>query len=530
MEKGYLSIVLHAHLPYVRHPETQDILEEEWLYEAITETYIPLLQVFEGLVRDGVDFRLTLSLSPPLLAMLNDDFLRKRYLRRLRKQIELAEKEIDRTKGQGDFHDLAVFYQQKFQQIYQDYHDLYDCNLVQAFKKFQDLGCLELITSAATHAYLPLLTNFPEAVEAQIRIGVEYYRENFGYLPRGMWLPECGYYPGHDKYLAEQRVKYFLVDTHGINFASRPPRYGVFAPLECTSGVAAFGRDRESSRQVWCAQEGYPGDSDYREFYRDIGFDLDYDYLKPYLLPSGVRYNTGIKYYRITGKTGEKQIYVPDWAREKAAIHAGNFMFNREKQIEHLANLMDRKPIIISPYDAELFGHWWYEGPLWLDFLIRKIAHDQKNIKLITPGDYLEIYPDNQKSTPSMSSWGHKGYSEVWLESSNQWIYKHLHYATQKMVELANQYPEAQGLLKRTLNQAARELVLAQSSDWAFIMKTGTVVEYARKRVENHLGRFLKICKSIEAGNLEEEWLKQMEIKDNLFKNVDYRIYLSKVG
>lgn len=531
MEKGYLSIVLHAHLPYVRHPETQDILEEEWFFEAITETYIPLLQIFESLVKDGVSFRLTLSLSPPLLAMFNDSFLRERYLRRLRKLIELAEREINRTRGQGDFHQLAHYYYQNFLRVYQDYKDLYKCDLVQAFRKFQDLGCLEIITSAATHGYLPLLTAFPEAVEAQVRIGVEYYKENFGLCPKGMWLPECGYYPGHDHYLARNNIKYFFVDTHGILLGSKQPRYGVFAPLQCPSGVAAFGRDTESSKQVWSAEDGYPGDYDYREFYRDIGFDLNYDYIKPYLPPSGIRRDTGIKYYRITGRKNEqKQAYNPIRAREKAAMHAGNFMFNREKQIEHLAHKMDRKPIIVSPYDAELFGHWWYEGPTWLNYLIRKIAYDQKAIKLVTPGDYLEMYPDNQQATPSMSSWGHRGYSEVWLENSNQWIYKHLHYATQKMIELANRHPQAKGPLRRALNQAARELLLAQSSDWAFIMKTGTMVEYARRRTETHLGRFLKIYQDIQIGALEEQWLQQVEMKDNIFKQIDYRVYRSKVG
>jgi len=525
MEKGYLAIVLHAHLPYVRHPETKDILEEEWLFEAITETYLPLLQVFEGLVRDGVDFRLTLSLSPPLLAMLNDNFLQKRYLRYLRKLIALAEKEIDRTKGDDNFYNLALFYQQKFSQFYNDYDEKYNCNLVQAFKKFQDLGCLEIITSAATHGYLPLLAIHPEAVQAQIKIGVDYYQDNFGCLPQGMWLPECGYYPGHDSYLAKNGVKYFFVDTHGLLLASAPPKYGSFAPLQCPSGTAAFGRDTECSQQVWSSKEGYPGDYDYREFYRDIGYDLPYEYLQPFLPVSGIRKDTGLKYYRITGQNQYKEPYNPHWAKEKAALHASNFMFNREKQVEHLARFMSRKPLLVAPYDAELFGHWWYEGPEWLDYLIRKIRYDQKNIKLITPSDYLTIYPENQQATPSFSSWGENGYSQVWLQSSNQWIYKHLHYATEKMIALARSHQRADGLLRRALNQAAREILLAQSSDWAFILKTGTVVEYAEKRVKQHLGRFAEIVKQIENQEIEEGCLKQLELKDNIFPNIDYHVY-----
>ena len=275
-----------------------------------------------------------------------------------------------------------------------------------------------------------------------------------------------GYNPGHDSILKEAGLSYFFTDSHGILHGKPRPKYGVFAPVYCKgSGVACFARDLESSKQVWSSIEGYPGDYNYREFYRDIGFDLEYDYIKPYIHPDGIRINTGIKYYRITGIGNHKEPYVPDWARQKAAEHAGNFMFNRQKQVEYLYDLLGKKPIIVSPYDAELFGHWWYEGPLWLEFLIRKIAFDQKELSLITPSEYLRENPRNQVVTPSMSSWGWKGYSEMWLQGPNDWIYRHLHNASKRMTELAKGNPDAGGLNRRALNQALRELLLAQSSD-----------------------------------------------------------------
>lgn len=202
-------------------------------------------------------------------------------------------------------------------------------------------------------------------------------------------------------------------------------------------------------------------------------------------------------------------------------------MFNREKQIEYLASILDRRPIIVSPYDAELFGHWWFEGPQWIDFLIRKLYYDQKTIKMVTPSDYLALYPRNQVSTPSLSSWGYKGFNEVWLEGSNDWIYRHLHRAARLMVELANTYPEATGLKRRALNQAARELLLAQSSDWAFIMKTGTVVPYAVKRTQDHLGRFLDLHHQVVNDQIDEGWLRELEYRDNIFPDLDYRVYAS---
>jgi 1,4-alpha-glucan branching enzyme len=525
MAQGYLALVLHTHLPFVRHPEHDQFLEEDWLYEAITETYIPLINVFNGLVNDGVDFRITMSLTPSLISMLTDPLLQHRYVRHITKLIELAEKEVERTKHDPSFHPIAVMYRDLFRNARFVFEERYDRNLVSAFRTFQDLGKVEIITCAATHGFLPLMTS-RNAVRAQIRVAVDHYAKHLGRPPRGIWLPECGYVEGIDEILKENGIRYFFTDSHGVFHASPRPKYGVYAPIFCRSGVAAFGRDAESSKQVWSSKEGYPGDFNYREFYRDVGFDLDYNYIKPYLHPDGVRVNLGIKYYKITGRTDHKDPYLRHWALERAAEHAGNFMFNREKQVEWLAGIVrDRKPVIVAPYDAELFGHWWFEGPDWINFLFRKIAYDQQTIKLITPTEYLAEYPVCQVSTPSASSWGYKGYAEFWLNGANDWIYRHLDKAAERMVELARRHPNAGGTLRRALDQAARELLLAQASDWAFIMKTGSHVEYAVKRTQDHLLRFTRLYDDIRGGRIDESWLDDVAYADNIFPDLDYRVY-----
>lgn len=525
MPRGYLCLVLHAHLPFVRHPEEEYFLEENWLYEAIAETYIPLIQIFERLIEDGVDFRITMSLTPTLVSMLQDPFLQNRYLRHLDKLIELSEREVARTGYQPAFHGLALMYRRRLEESREIFVEKYHRNIVTAFKKFQDMGYLEIIGSCATHGFLPLLNINTSDVRAQIHIGVEHYTKTFGRPPKGFWLPECGYYPGLDEILREAGVRYFFVDSHGILNAEPLARYGVYAPIYCPSGVAAFSRDWESSKQVWSSKEGYPGDPDYREYYKDIGYELDYDYIKPYIHPSGVRINTGLKYWRITGNSEYKEPYVPDWARQKAAIHAGNFCFNREKQVERLAYHMDRKPLIIAPYDAELFGHWWFEGPMWIDFLVRKICYDQKTIRMITPSEYLYEYPTNQVAVPSASSWGYKGYNEVWMEGSNDWLYPHLHKAGQRMSWMVDKFSSYmqkgnRSIYKRALDQAGRELLLAQASDWPFIMKTGTMVSYAHKRSRTHLSRFTRLYGDIVNRTLNPNWLSEVEYRDNLFYNM----------
>ncbi len=525
MEKGFLALVLHAHLPYVRHPEHNFFLEEGWLYEAMTETYIPLIHMLEGFEKDGVPCRITMTMTPSLTSMLQDSLLQDRYGQHLEKSIELASKEIERTRFQPEFHETALHYYWEFTRARDTFNNRYQRDLTRAFRHFQDIGLIEIITCGATHGFLPLINRTETAAYAQVAVAARHYESVFGRRPIGIWLPECGYYPGVDRHLKREGIRYFIGETHGILHASPRPKFGVYAPIYCPTGVAAFGRDMESSKQVWSAVEGYPGDFDYRDFYRDIGFDLDYEYVKPYITPDGLRINTGIKYYRITGKTDHKQPYSRQRALEKAASHAANFMFNREKQLEYLHDFMGRKPIITAPYDAELYGHWWYEGPEFLNFFIRKVAFDQKTFRLITPSDYLRIYPVNQVSTPSMSSWGWKGYSETWLSGSNHQIYRYLHKAGLRMTELANRFQGQNGIVERALNQAARELFLAQSSDWAFILHTGTMVPYAIKRTKDHVLNFTRLYEDLRAGQLEDSWLKQLEEKDKIFPNVDYRVF-----
>ncbi|MCI0526181.1 MAG: DUF1957 domain-containing protein, partial [Nitrospira sp.] len=345
--------------------------------------------------------------------------------------------------------------------------------------------------------------------------------------PKGFWLPECGYYTGVDEILKKTGLRYCFLESHGLLYAQPRPKYGVYAPIYTDCGLAAFGRDPESSKQVWSAEEGYPGDIDYREYYRDIGFDLDYNYVRPYIHPDGIRINTGIKYYRITGKANHKEPYVRSWALAKSDQHAGNFLFNCQKQIEWLAPQMGRPPIVVAPYDLELFGHWWFEGPEWLDFLIRKLVCDQQSVKMITPSEYLDCYPINQVTSPSASSWGYKGYNEVWLNGKNDWVWRHLHHAGQRMEQLVRDHPSAQGVKHRALNQTLKELLLAQSSDWPFMMKTGQQTEYAVKRIKDHLLNFLRLSDEISSGQIEEPWLKELEERDNLFPFLDYRSFHS---
>ena len=529
MSFGYLALVLHAHLPFVRHPERDYVLEEEWLYEAITETYIPLLQKLEKLKKDGVEFKLTMSLTPPLVAMLRDEYLQYEYQRYLSQLEELTQLEIKHNQDNTHIKYLAEYYEQEFASIRKTW-EKYQGDLVTAFQNFQITNNLDIITCGATHGYLPLMKIYPSAVKAQIQVACEDYQYHFGVAPQGIWLPECAYYEGLEEIIAQAGLRYFIMDAHGIDYARPRPKFGTYAPIITETGVAVFGRDNESSQQVWSADIGYPSDGLYREFYKDLGWQADYEYIKPYIMPNGERKNVGLKYHKITSRQTtlkDKEFYDPHWATEKAAEHASNFLFNRCLQVENLVNVMGRQPIVVSPYDAELYGHWWYEGPQFLDFLFRKAWFDQDKITMTHLSDYLQKHNTHQLALPAQSSWGYQGFHQHWLNETNQWIYPHLHQAIEQMILLAEEEPEDE-LQLRALNQATRELLLAQSSDWAFIMRTGTMVPYAVTRTKTHLLRFKRLSEEILAGKIDEGWLSKVEAIDNIFPIIDYRVYCGK--
>jgi len=531
MSQGYLALVLHAHLPFIRHPEHDPFLEEDWLFEAVTETYIPLILVLQRLVRDGVPSRLTLSISPTLVEMLADSLLQSRYLRYLTRRIELSEQEVSRTRHTPDFHPLAMMYRRHYREAHSLFESRYHRRLLDAFAELQQQGILEIITCPGTHPFMPFISQ--EQVRCAQLITARITHERHFHKPlRGLWLAECGYEPGMDSLIKKSGFDYFILDAHGLLFGKPRPPHGVFAPVKTPAGTISFGRDMESSLQVWNSKVGYPGDINYREFYRDLGFDAPYEYIRPFLHPDGVRRNVGIKYYRITGgdDLSQRAPYDPQKAQVRAYQHASHFIAQRHQQIHHLSHTLNIKPVVVSPYDAELFGHWWHEGPVFLEQVMRQAAVQLSSIRLVSLSEALAEFPDPFGLEPTGSSWGDEGYYRVWLNENNQWLYKHQHWAEQAMVELADQSQPANGIFERGLNQAARELLLAQSSDWAFHMTNGNSACYAERRFANHMTHFRNLRDALLRNQMNTEYLGELEEKDNLFRDLDYRIFRSSAS
>ncbi len=525
--RGTLAIILHAHLPYVRHPEHEDFFEERWLFEALTESYLPLVRIFRAWEDLGMRNVLTLSVSPTLAAMLGDTLLKERYAKHLEKLMRLTHREKHRCALGSPEMEVAEFYRLRLQDLAEFYHGELKGDLLGELRRLATAGVIALATTAATHGFLPLLATEPAAVRAQILVARDAHREVFGTESGGIWLPECAYVSGIEDFLAEANFRWFVLDAHGLMFGHPRPRFAIYRHCYTPAGPAVFARDRESSRQVWSAEEGYPGDAAYREFYRDIGFDGTEADVAEFLSPDGRRTFTGLKYRRITGTTGEKEFYDRRLALAAADRHAAHFLSERQKQLKELSDSLPVDSIVVVPFDAELFGHWWFEGPEFLDFFARKAWFDQATFRLGTLDGFLREHPGGQLIAPSASSWGQRGYWEVWLGEKNAWIYPHLHGAARRMRHMAQRWAHSapDEVEERCLRQMCRELLLAQGSDWAFLMRAGTAGDYPERRTRDHLLRFNRLFEGLERGAVDVRLLTDCELRSPLFSRIDWRLY-----
>ncbi len=531
MNKPSIALVLNAHLPFVRKPEYEAFFEERWLFEAISETYLPLLRLFRKLDADSIPFKLSLSMSPTLLAMLSDKLLCERYVRYLDTQLDLAALEKKRLNGDGVFYPLTQLYEDLYKRNKEDFEQLYFRNILMGFDYYYKRGKIDLLTSAATHAFLPLYQDAPQAILAQIETAIVAHRTAFGKVPQGFWLPQFGWYPGLGEMLKNYNIRYSIVTTRGALLGKPVPPYGSYSPLRSPSGLNLFVRDAGATKAVWSETEGYPADPVYRDFYRDIGYDLDPGYVAPYLGQGVERGFTGFKYWAITGRTDRKRPYEPLAASARVVEHAHAFLSDRRASARAAERWMhDKKPLIVCPYDAELFGHWWFEGPLFLEALFRA-AHRKKEseeLQFVTLSEYERGLEDLPVSEPEFSSWGEGGYAEVWLDGSNDWVHRHSRQTIERMTELAERFPDESGLRERILNQGAREALLTMSSDWPLLLRSGQSGDFARRQIEESVGNFTKIFEMLCANTVDTEWLTSLERKNNLFPEINYRVFARK--
>ncbi len=560
--RGFLTFTLNAHLPYVvNHGTWPHGLE--WLHEAAAETYLPLLRVLGSLERDKIRFHCNLNLSPILLEQLAHPVFVAEFPKYLTRKIVAAREDeaFFLQCGEHHFAEIARFWHRFFTQSFDDFHR-FDGNLIRAFRHFNDIGLIDIITTAATHGFLPLLGT-DESIRAQVATAVETHVRHFGRTPRGIWAPECGYHPagfweypvsnadgsasapgfdriGIEEAFRESRLEFFYVDTHLIESSRRalstaetdcspadkpgagavlqePHRslYQSYTVANRKAGqqpVAVFPRDPQTAIQVWSPDTGYPGDGFYLDFHKK-------------------RWPGGHRYWRVTdSKSGMngKQPYYPNLAAERIQSHASHFV---QLVCDTLRPAFDgaAPPILCSPFDAELFGHWWFEGAQWLEAVARFLHANDCGIQLITSAEYLDRYPRMGSIAMREGSWGAGGSSQVWLNPETTWTYSHIYPAELYTREVCTSGDwRSSPLSRRILQQLCRELMLLESSDWQFLITTGAARDYAEIRFLTHNDQFnavKDIWQSFETqGSItpeQERRLSEIELRDGIFPHID---------
>ncbi|MFH1011328.1 MAG: 1,4-alpha-glucan branching protein domain-containing protein [bacterium] len=560
-KQGSFTFVLHSHLPYVlshgRWPHGMD-----WLSEATAECYIPLLRILEGLVSSGISPKITLGLTPVLCEQLCDPVFASEFKDYLEAKIETAQLNMAEFAQRGDEHlsNLAKMWVGFYRDIARDFVERWNENVVQAFRRLQDEGHIEIITCATTHGYLPLLSR-DTAVNGQLRQGIAAYRKHFGREPQGIWLPECAYRPayawanpihpeapavarrGLEEFLSRYGIRFFIIDSYllsggkaiGVYLArfeglqrlwnqfmkSQAPEevertnrspyslHWVSSRLPHEHPVAVLTRDPKTGLQVWSGEWGYPGDGNYLDFHKK-------------------HFPGGHRYWKVTSAKadlGDKLEYSPDATPQRVhenAVHFAHLVRQiiREEEIDF--------PIICSPYDTELLGHWWFEGPRWLREVIEEL-HRAPEVSLVTGSEYVHSVEEAKVIQLPEGSWGEGGFHYIWFNDGNRWTWPYVYDAEEQMErEVVRLGSNMDSSIQRLLRQMARELLLLESSDWQFLISTMSAADYAEMRVLRHARDFEflhAILRRVASGEpvADDQWLRveEIETRDTLFSEIN---------
>jgi 1,4-alpha-glucan branching enzyme len=538
---GSFALVLHSHLPYVL---THDRLEEEWLFEAAAESYLPLVHAFTQLHLQEISPKVTLGLTPVLLEQLADPRFAPRFLDYVEQKVQSArdDQRIFSRRNESQLARLAGLWAEFYRGTAAFFAGELSSNIISALRRLQKQGAVEVITSAATHAYLPLL-GFDDSVRAQIAIGAASYRRHFGAPPRGFWLPECGYRPATrgsspftdleelptgerqaiDQMLAAAGLQYFLVDAGQLrrsapDYARQSPCnvYWVDGQDASTIPVAMFTRDFATTARVWQHDTGYPGDPLYLDFHKK-------------------QREGGLRYWRITDRRADlayKQPYLPEWAFAQVRVHAAHFAQILRERLHSHRQQTGEPGVVVAAFDTELFGHWWFEGPQWIAELVRQLAADGA-VALTTCQEYLQQSPPERTVQLAESSWGDGGDHRIWWQPGTHALWHDIYEAECTMRRLRNKLQEKKSpaQTRRLMRQCERELLLLQSSDWPFMISTGNTGDHARQRFALHLKNFQSCCawaeRSLAGEPLSEDasqLLDEMERQNALFPGLDLRL------
>lgn len=567
MTKGYFAFILHGHLPYVlshgRWPHGTD-----WLSEATAETYIPVIQALDELVSEGRSPKLTMGLSPILCEQLSDNSFKDEFITYLQQKIEAAQHDAEEfyKYGQKGMLSMAKYWETFYGQTMERFEQ-FGRSILPEFRRLQDSGELEIITCGATHGYYPLLSR-DESLQAQTKMAVKNYRHHFGCSPRGLWLPECAYRPrydwmppvpiegqsgsysrkGVDEFLSENGIDFFIIDSVllkggkslGVYIdrfdalkllwgqfekqyqprdedTKKTPRevYLISSTPEGKKPTAIFTRDPETGLLVWSGEHGYPGDGNYLDFHKK-------------------RFPGGHRYWAVTSSKADladKIEYDRNRAMQRIPENASHYADKIEEALLSYYESSGKAGILTAPYDAELFGHWWFEGPEFLKHSLKNIE-DNQSVELTFLSEHLDRTKPSKVISIPEGSWGQGNHHYIWLNKDNEWTWKHIYESEKKMSELARywvEHPKQQDdKLEEMLKQLARELMLMSASDWQFLISTWAARDYAELRLSEHYEDFKRLAKmiakkmdgqSLDAG--DEQFFVDCQERNRIFDDIE---------
>ena len=565
---GSFSFVLHSHLPWVMNHGTWPH-GTEWAFEAAAETYIPILDELNKLIEEGIKPKLTIGITPVLCEMLSSKGFDSGFIKYLDTKIEAADIDFDdftRNKYDVSRIKLAQWWKEFYSRIKNNYIKKYKNNILGGFKKLQDEGLLDIITCGATHGYSPLLSK-DSSINAQFRTAVNNYKKHFERAPTGVWLPECAYRPGYkwknpvtqeetdrpgiEYFLAKNGLKYFFIDSAMLLGGKSQGVYAARFPLlkemwnqfadqyketelefekssyepyllssnDAESPVGFYTRDEKTGLLVWSGEHGYPGTSAYLDFHKK-------------------HFPGGLRYWKVTGPKvdlGDKMLYWPDDVPGMLDQNAAHFVKVVKDILRKYKEKTGKAGLITAPYDAELFGHWWFEGPWWLNRVLKLLEEDPE-VELTNTRIWAEKNPPNKTVQIIEGSWGQGSSHWVWLNDWTMWTWSKVYECESKSEELVTKhYKTDDPLLQKILKQMVRELLLLQSSDWQFLITTWSARDYAEQRVATHFECFNRLYVMANAFINKEElsegdwtYLGTLEANDGLFEEIDLESFIKQ--
>ena len=526
MSKKRIVITIVAHQGYFCPTSVQELShpEIELLFAGISDTYIPLLNMFEALDLERVPFRLALVMTPTLCTLLSDYTVQQMYVDWLDKLILLGESQVGSLERTDAAYPLVEAELGRVRKCRDDFVAVYKSDLLAAFRYYADRGSVELLATAATAAFLPHYIDLPEAVNAQVEAGLHSHRQFFGLVPDGFWLPAMGYVPGLEETIKGYGYTYTILDSHGLLFGDPVPKSGIFAPAVCRNGLWVFGQDYTAEAAV-VGSGGFMHRDVYRNQYRDFAFEATDRQLEGFLTESGVRLPSGYRYWTRGDDGG---LYDRAAARLQVREDAESFVRRYEEKLCGASRALETDDVsILCAFYARDFGQLWHEGMDWLEQVIRLVA-ESREVELAQCCDFLDCRRELQPVAPFMSAATGAGYGENFLDTRNDWMLQYARKACQRMSQLADRFPEDTGLKARALNMAAREVLLAQSLDWPKMVSEGLFPEYAAAQFKKNVQSFITVYDSLGANAISAEWLTRLEHEHPLFPWMNYRIFSRK--